>query len=336
MATVTTPPPAPSPINTQVAVHSNVLNDIEEHFASTPNIGEMVTTSCQIFQRLEPWGSVRSNHAKAQAVIPGVKRAVVSHCKTLDLSVQVSENGYLLADSGAALFDYLENAESYSLDEMRDYFEQVTIESKELEESTKTTVAAIRADRTKLIQVKDEIRNAVQAIDKERADNEQAIASARSWSRFLGGASAAINTVGHLPRMLPENEETQALVVLLPLLITVLDWGIVHLRESSESNIIERKAGVQSCGDAISKLEAAVEDLQAFETHMDNIAAFWIKVQMVLHRICRGLDALNRDRVARYRFKKIKEDFITARENFLLYKTGIVRLRDYFPPQITD
>ena len=56
---------------------------------------------------------------------------------------------------------------------------------------------------------------------------------------------------------------------------------------------------------------------------MDNIAAFWVKVEMVLQRICRDLDALKKDRIARFRFKKLKKDFETARENFLLYKTGV-------------
>ncbi|KAG8807657.1 hypothetical protein FRC17_004360, partial [Serendipita sp. 399] len=289
-----------------------------------------------VFQNLEPFLEAICSHELGQKVLPKIKKELKSYRKTLSKSLEVAEHGFSLAQDNASLFAALRNPKRYSDEEIKDFIADASERATTAEKDVKEVVDLVRANRQGIVQARDELKTVNEKVQEQETNMTNEKVTAQNRAQFWGSVAKIVSGVSKLIVSLPvqDTEEGNELLIILPFLLPMIEWGATELKASHTQKAEERAASAKRCTAALEQLDTAIVNLNDLETHLDHIVSWWLSVHSHLTNAGKRLETMRRP--SKIRLEQLQGDFEVIRDSFLAYKSGVTRLLDYYSPATAD
>ncbi|KAG8817166.1 hypothetical protein FRB91_007922 [Serendipita sp. 411] len=294
-------------------------------------VEKIMESSWKVFQNLEPFCQAICSHDMGQEVVLKITKELETYRETLSKSLPVAEQGFSLAQDNAFLFTCLLNPELYSDEDVKGFLADANEGTKEAIVEVKGVLDLVRANRQGISAVRDELRTVNDKVKEQEKEHAKQKLAAQNRANFWSNVGKAASGVADVIKVIPAHDrgKDDVLLILLPLILPVIEWGANELKSSNIRAADQREASVQRCNVALEQLDTAIDNLQGLEVHLSDVVDWWLNVHTHLVTVGKRLGSLRRP--SRLRLEQLQKDFEAIGNSFLTYKSGVTKLLDYYP-----
>ncbi|KAG8824808.1 hypothetical protein FRC18_010437 [Serendipita sp. 400] len=294
-------------------------------------IEKMMESSWKVFQNLEPFCQAICSHEMGQEVLPKITKELETYRETLGRSLPVAELGFSMAQDNAFLFKCLLDPGQYSDEDIKAFIADANEGTSEAIVEVKEVLGLVRANRQGISAVRDELRTINDQVKEQKEAHADQKLTAQNRANFWSSVGKTASSIANVVKILParERDKDDDLMILLPFILPMIEWGASELQSSNIRVAEQREASIQRCNVALEQLDTAIVNLQGLEVHLGDIVDWWLNVQTHLVTVGKRLGSLKRP--SRPRMEQLQNDFEAIGNSFQTYKSGVAKLLEYYP-----
>lgn len=303
-------------------------------FSST-GTGKLIDAARNSFVIIEPWSQVESNNAEVQAVLRSAMQEAKAFYRSIDQSLQTAQAGYSFAQDAELLCDCLLKPKgTHSVEELTEYIEDMQRVAQTAHSQAKAASDMFRGNRQNFFEITKGIPLTIANIrDEEQMYNSQKHVALRSGGTYgkvkvgaVGLTAASVSAVGAIGIT-----AVPAAMLVLPVALPVVAVIAGIMQWKKKKLAAKRETQSLSCKAAMEQLQTSLDDLSQLGKELDVIAEYWGKMDAALQTIRDSVETIQADRVVKLRITQIKGQWTDVKDQYMEYKTGVARLKDFFP-----